>query len=246
MKWGVDLELCRLAFENRSADAHERSALTMSRLVAAARTASRRGNEAEMRAITKSITALTRILAKYGRRNLKPDGEGPTAELLLQVRKGRKGDPLLRLAAHDKITMDQLRWAREIGAIVYGVSRHMLPKITKLPVKGEDPGVEAAAVRWASATDAAEYMALLHCFVYLPWADRVSPDDLKMLLAVIVDGDSINAVARRQRRRHGAVIEKMRDALNLYGQIKRRYRKVGAGATPRRPRPGSVFGPAAP
>lgn len=239
-----ELDVCILAFKHKQADAEARTERLKARLMRdferikplAMKQAQYQVRAAELAA---DIAKVDGVLKKYGGRYVAPPGLGPTAELLAQVRKGRKGDPILRLVAFDYLTFEHFASAREIASIVHAETRSLLPKITNLPT-ASDQGDDPAWMRMARARDWAEEMALVHCFVYLPWADQVRRD-IPLIHAICLDGESVNYCARKYRMWRMTVVDKLKAGLELYGKMREGYDLHGPAANPRNPAPGSAM-----
>lgn len=174
------------------------------------------------------------LIAKYGRRRLNEDGA--TTEMLMQIRKSRAGDPVLRLVALEHLTADDLNDAREIAGIVRHVVSRLDAKTTYMPTASE---VGDSETRRRSAADTAEWYALLHNFVYLPWADEVRAD-LPLIFGLVVDGVPLERLRKRHGMRWGTALKKVQGALASYRKFRRRYLRDGAEANRRAPRPGDV------
>ena len=239
MKPDKEIEACRRAFSERRADAPERAGNLMKRLLAqsaAAKGSTSRKSALQVRKVTDRISLLQRVI-DLGLKHLQETGEeGPTAELLAQIRKGRKGDPILRLYAHDKLTDQDVRSAREIAGIFEQVTRRMVAKTMHLPTKSD--GDDTPENRRRTAQEAAEWTALLHSFVYLPWADH-HRGDMPLILAMCVDGESLNQIAARHRIRKATALDRLRAALSSYARFRRDYMRHGPDANSRQPAPGS-------
>lgn len=253
----TELALCRLAFEQRHADALTRAEKLKARLTAEASSHLSVADQ-QMRAAESgidwrytgadtfvvpveqatvsllladaalySLAELEAILAKHGKRRL--DAAGPTAELVAQVAASKKGNPLARLYALEHIDADELRHANEIAALVSHVAKRQGAKTMNWPTSSV-PGEEES--RKMTAAESAEWMALLHAFVYLPWADRVRTD-LPLIHGLVVDGDSLTVLARRHGMRWGTALLRIKAGLAEYGRIRHRYLKAGPDATGR-------------
>jgi hypothetical protein len=231
-----EIALCMLAYQQRQPDANDRAHRVMKTLLREAsllRISRRPEAKAEAEGVSKSIKRLAWVMQEGSKLQLGPSDEGPTTELLDKIRKGRSGDPLLRLFALDKVSAEQLRYAREIAGIVYSSTKALSCKIGRLPVKTDssdaDPGTRARSV-----AETIEWMGMLRAYVYLPWADRVKRD-MPLILALVVEGESLNAAKKRAGVGYTAALDRVRSALTLYGRIRRRYLRVGPQATDRLP-----------
>jgi hypothetical protein len=173
------------------------------------------------------VEAIDAIVAKHGGKRVDAPDEGPTTELLLQIRRSKTGDPMMRLRANEEIDDNHLKWAREIASINYNVTRAMHARTMPLPVK-PDHADDAERQRRHRAVESREWMALMHSFVYLPWAwRRRAAADVRMVLAMIVDGESPNLLARKHRKRRQWVVDRVVRTLNSYGRIRRLFLKFG-------------------
>jgi len=254
---GVELGLIRLAFEHRQPDAMSRAQRLQARAVAESvkllahhelvnqaleqgvefHEAQAEAGQGAVHLPTKAEQLLARaweladvanavgaLIDTYGKRRLRDD-EGPTTELLAQVARG-KGDPILRLRALDKIADIDVRNAREIGAVLHHVTAGSSMKVQQLDrVRG-------------GRTEADGWLTLLHAFVYLPWADRCRAA-LPLMLGLIVEGESLKALARRHGMGWGTALDRVQRAFAAYADMRKRYAKDGASANKRRVAAGS-------
>lgn len=185
---------------------------------------------AEMRAVElfAMLQAIDDLIAEHG-----TQADGPTREIMRQVAKSKAGDPLLRLVALGKITQDELNDAREIAGIVHHIAGRLGAKTMYLPVKSEVGNDET---RKHSAADTAEWYALLHAFVYVPWTERVR-EDVPLVLGLVVEGRGVKELRRTFGMRWDTVLDRIKAALREYRMMRRNYLKVGVDADGKGPNP---------
>lgn len=157
---------------------------------------------------------------------------GPTVEALTQIQRGRSGDPVLRLVALGKLSADDLADAREIAGIYYHVTAQAGARTMNWPETERKTG----EARRYSAADTAEWYALLQAFVYAPWC-RMVKADLPLVLGLVVEGVSLEALRKRCGMRWETALERVRAALAEYRKMRRRYLRHGAGANRPVPQP---------
>jgi hypothetical protein len=222
-----DIALCLLAFQKRLPDARERAdglrLKLMEQMTALHRQARVKPSAqlaAQVEETASRLRALNDLLKQYGKKQLKADG--PTAELLDQIRRGRKSDPVLRLYADGKLDETQVDHAREIAAIIYHVTKGMDAKVTYFPIAAE--GGMDGETRRLSETEQKEWLAWVYGFVYLPWQDRVADRDL--LVDLCVEGLSLSDLADKYAARRSTILRRIRDALDRYGEIRGQVLRV--------------------
>ena len=181
------------------------------------------------------VSALRSVASTYRHRNLKdnPKEPGPTAETAARFLTAGYGDPLERLYERGSLDEECRHAGREIASIVEFVTA----------------GMGAAMMRYDERTDRGkpggpEWMALLHAKVYVPWCDAIRPGltirnadcgdgnrgcvrvepALGITLALVVEGHSVRALARRYRCRAATVTATVRRALERYTEIRDRTR----------------------
>ena len=182
------------------------------------------------------VAGLDAILHRYRHTNLFLTDEGGTIETM--VRRHAESDPMQRLYDLDHIDDNQLRHSREIGQIVRHVTIGSGVRVMRLPVaSGIDP--EDKRDRHERASDIAEaaaWISLLHHNVYRPWAEA-RPKTMPLILGLIVEGNSLQALRRRHRMRWATALQVVKDALDGYALVRSGYVSRGVQPTPQiRPR----------
>jgi hypothetical protein len=267
-----ELELCRIALKERQADAMDR----VDRLAAKIADDIRRLKETEKvyeraqvgagtyaaseylakiervrrdgKQAADRLDALTALVKQYGQRTLDRLG-GETAEqaLLRQIGGNRYSDPVLRLLAKDKLTVEHVLSAREIAAICEHVSRGASAKTTYFPVSSdpEFQGQLSKREAFQISMERGEYMALLHGYVYLGWADKVrkeQPDKtMELVLGLCVEGCSVEELRRQHRLDWSTVLDRIKAALDAYSAIRAGFNPERPEKAPRVPQAGAVL-----
>jgi hypothetical protein len=268
-----ELELCRIALKERQADAMDR----VDRLAAKIADDIRRLKETEKvyeraqvgagtyaaseylakiervrrdgKQAADRLDALTALVKQYGQRTLDRLG-GETAEqaLLRQIGGNRYSDPVLRLLAKDKLTVEHVLSAREIAAICEHVSRGASAKTTYFPIATPDEQpIDSRGKREAFqvSMERGEYMALLHGYVYLGWADKVrkeQPDKtMELVLGLCVEGCSVEELRRQHRLDWSTVLDRIKAALDAYSAIRAGFNPERPEKAPRVPQAGAVL-----
>lgn len=254
----IELEMVRIAFVERQPDALTRAERLRDRLVGEAARFSdvadlqigvlERGDEhhdfiavaaASERTLSRAndlaaaASNVSDLIEVYGKQNLREGiaDPGPTTELLYQVAKGRKGDPVLRLYALGKLDDAQLRAAREIEAVVRFVTAGIGMKVQRMAVKSA--GDSDAASRM-DATERAHHMAQLHASVYVPWTrGRFVSRHMALMLGLVVEGESLSVLKRKHRLRWAKAWEIVDRCLDSYGELRRKWRKENDGKSAR-------------
>jgi hypothetical protein len=266
-----ELELCRLAFKRRQADAFERADRLRTKLMAEllgirTRIMARlggtggKGNKIddrtrigrieaakerleaaqEARPIRDALEILDEIEKQYGK---SVDGRigGETPEQLLQaIGASRYSDPVLRLMAKGKLTVEQVLAAREIASICRHIVRDA--KTTYFPVASDNPSEGKVGRREAfqMAMDHGEFMALLHSHVYLAWSDKVRKD-LPLVFGLCVEGRPVEELRRLHRLDWKTVLDRIKSALDAYIAIRAGFNPERPVKEPRSPLRGSTL-----
>lgn len=162
------------------------------------------------------------LIEAHAGKNLREDGEGPTTEMLYQIARGRKGDPVLRLHAMNRLSDDEVRAAREIESVIRFVTTGLGMKVQRLPVKAP---VGAGDVNTPPSDPARRdhYLGVVHGSVYVPWTLRCRKD-VALVLGLAVEGQSIRVLARRHGMRWKEAATRAARALNTYARMRRKAR----------------------
>lgn len=239
-----ELELVRIALKERQADAYdradrlrakisddirrcretvqvyERAQIGAGKSMAAEYKAKATRASAEGTAAAERLVILDGLLKQYGNRVMDRLG-GETAEqvLLRQIGANRYSDPVLRLLAREKLTIEQVMWSREIASIVHFIIRSSNAKTTYFPVATPDDEPRDSMgkrQRYEDGMNHGERMALLHGYVYLPWADGWRAY-LPLVFGLCVEGRSIEELRKMYRLDWNTVLTRIRAAVDAYG-----------------------------
>lgn len=154
-------------------------------------------------------------LLKGLKRVEKPNSEGATAEL---ASKPARVDPIEWLERYEAehpgqgLTHEQARAAKEIAAVSEAITRAGQAKIGNMQGNGGGSGVYREPEMPPSLADA-------HTMRYLPWADFLhtnTPITLDICIKVSVMGVSLNALARKYKKRRSWVLEQLQNGLGRY------------------------------
>jgi len=203
------VELVRIAYESRLADATERSADAIRKAIAI-------GDEETAR-------ALTAIVLAYAGRHLQRT-EGPTPETIRQSRRPGRGSAIKALLSRGTITSDEAIAAGRIAAIVEAITRCV--SIRPRSYDGGGGGIVSATGHYLWLPDRLEEEYRLR---YLPWAAWMQAPESRMIdggrpsLPVVLDvcayGESINTVSARLRIRKGTVTALLVGGLERYARM---------------------------
>lgn len=143
-------------------------------------------------------------------------------------------DPILRLFDADKITQEQYDAAVMIAKgwqiITAGMGAQIATYGTRVPSGYGDPSSEYAVLlirryrAWAAEVGARERAAWIHTH------HGARRSRLPAILDVVVHGHSCAYVEGCRRMRKGALLDHLKDALDVYGAIRREERKVAKAA----------------
>ena len=194
--------------------------------------ASERNIERALELIGKA-SRVSDLIEQHGKKRLRDDivDPGPTTEMLYQLRNSRNGDPVLRLNALYRKTGrglndDHVRSACEIASVVHFITNGLGALVSRLPVKsdeGDDLSLRSRTETWI---DTMERMALLHAKVFRPWSQR-NKSAVKIVLGLVVEGESLRALRRRYRMRWEKALNKLVGALDDYAVCRKHFRKTG-------------------
>ena len=228
----IALETCRIAFQERKPDARQRAVQALAR-------AKRVGNEDEAR-------ALAEVLAGNRNRRLAVDDIGPTAETLVQCRRGNHVDTVTALAARRKLAYHQQAAALQISDVFQALTG-------SLSARGacwERGRIDGAC----GSGGPPEKLAALYHRRFLPWArwmasprslfqiclrcDRRhviprrvdacdcgsrrlwrSPPHLPLTLSIVVFGAGLQQVADTYRMRRPRALRLLRAGLDRYADF---------------------------
>jgi len=271
-----ELELVRIAFKERQADAFERADRLRTKIMTAMLDLRKRimvglggtGGKAnpidettrigrieamkqrlaacqEARPIDDALKILDRIEKDYGRSVDGRQGSETPEQLLQAIGASRYSDPVLRLMAKGKLTVEQVLWAREIASICRHIVRDA--KTTYFPIASEF-GMESTRSKrdaFQLAMDYNEFMALLHSCVYLAWTDQVRKEQpaktMDLVLGLCVEGRAIEELRKLHRLDWATVLERITAALDAYGKIREGFNPERPQKAPRQPPAGSTL-----
>lgn len=262
-----ELELVRIALKERQADAYdradrlrakisddirrcretvqvyERAQIGASRSASADYQAKAERTRAEGTAAAERLVILDGLLKQYGNRVMdRLGGETPEQVLMRSIGASRYSDPVLRLLATRKLTIEQVMWAREIASVVHFIIRSSNAKTTFFPIATPDDeprDSKGKRQRYEDGMNHSERMALLHSAIYLPWADAFRAD-LPLVFGLCVEGRAIEELRKMYRLDWSTVLTRVKTAIDGYGKARDQFDRTKVKGT-RSPLSGSAM-----
>lgn len=194
------------------------------------------------------LTILEEMVKQLGKSTMDRLG-GATAEQILMnegmrglldsVGRRRIGDPLVRLLVTKRLEIEHVMHGREIARVLEHITHRSHAKIANYPVATElDPEGRSKRERMEDAIDYAEYMAIVHAKVYMPWADKQREiGTLPLVVGLCVEGRSIEELRRAYRLNWDTVMKHIKEALDSYASFRERWFR--GAPEPRNPGVGS-------
>lgn len=247
-----ELELCRIALKARQADALDRAerlqakiAADIQRLKETVQVYERAGVGAgksmkieyaakaerarrEGTAAAERLVMLDGIVKQCAGRTLdRLGGETPEQILMRQIGNSRYSDPVLRLMARGKLEIEHAMYAREIASILSYILSRTNAKTTYFPIATPDDPEDrrSKAERFGDARDHAEYMAMIHNTIYLPWSDRVRAD-LRLVIGLCYEGRSVEDLRKAYHLDWDTVLARIVEALKRYGEFRDHFHRT--------------------
>jgi len=127
-------------------------------------------------------------------------------------KKDQYTDPILRLYSLGHLKQNHVRVAREIGALV----------------REHDAWQGARSTSFAGSRDHRTpnfkpiHREIIRGAVYAPWA-AAAGDDLAIILAAVVEGESLEAIRRKCGLRWDTALKRLRAGLELYGRMRTEF-----------------------
>lgn len=217
-----DVDTCEQAFRLRRPEAPE-----MTRR----RVAYWQGQGADGQPVVEKLKALLR---RHNPRDWAPSpvDAGPTPEASRPLRR-RLNHPAEALNDSGHLSDDHLKHAREIANIVRHLTAGSAIKTARYMVPSEygDDDAKSAAERSASIADRGAWLGLLHRNVYRPWSQAMATN-MPLILAFLVDEESVESLRRRHRMRWAAALKIITDGLDAYARVRSAYVRRGARPAP--------------
>lgn len=167
--------------------------------------------------------SIAEIMERHKSRALYTQDRGMLAE---QVAQPARRDPIVMLVEKGRLGHEHQLAAQQIAQCYEGVCKDLMPKVRDLRLFVPPPKNSGRKV----FDGMSERLSDLYCEVYLPWTREMharrrwaEPQNLSLVLDVVVDGLSIYAVRHRQRPMPSwnDTFATLKRGLELWGEIGR-------------------------